>query len=94
MGVRTVFRSGTKLGKFIKLGKDPLERLDRKNVVNKINCKFGKCYIGQTKRPLRIRRKEHIDNIKLNEKYHNVISKHLTENRDDTNHYFLWEKKN
>ena len=48
--------------------------------------------MGQTKRPLRIGRKKHIDNIKLNEKYHNVISKHLTKNGNDTNHYFLWEK--
>ena len=74
------------------MGKDLLDRLDKKNVVYKINCKCGKCYIDQTKRSLRIGRKEHINNIKLNEKYHNVISKHLTENGDDTNHYFLWEK--
>ena len=33
-----------------------------------------------------------MDNIKRNEKYHNIISKHLTENRDDADHYFLWEK--
>ena len=92
LGVRTIFHSGTKLSKSIKLGKDPLDRMDKKNVVYKINCKCGKCYMGQTKRPLRIRRKEHFDNIKLNEKYHNAISKNLTENGDDTNHCFLWKK--
>ena len=88
LGVRTIFHSGTKLSKSIKLGKDPLDRMDKKNVVYKINCKCGKCYISQTKRPLRIRRKENFDNIKLNEKYHNAISKNLTENGDDTNHCF------
>ena len=25
-------------------------------------------------------------------KKNNVISKHLTQNGDDTNHYFLWDK--
>ena len=63
-----------------------------KNLVYKFNCKCGKCYIGQTKRPLRIRRREHRDNIKLSEKYHNVISKHLTGNGGTFNHYFLWGK--
>ena len=82
----------TKLSKSIKLGKDPWDRKDKKNIVYKINCKCGKCYIGKTKRPLRIQRKKHFDDIKLNEKYHNAISKNLTENGDDTNHCFLWEK--
>ena len=57
-----------KVSKFIKLDKIPLDRMDKKNVVYKIHCKSGKCYIGQSKRPLRIRRKEHIDNTKLNDK--------------------------
>ena len=87
--MKTIFHSSTKLSKSIKLGNDPLDRMDKKNVVYKINCKCGKYYISQTKRPLRIRRKEHFDNIKLNEKYHNAISKNLTENGDDTNHCFL-----
>ena len=31
--------------------------------------------------------------IKLNEKYHNIISKHLKENKDDLdNHYFHWDE--
>ena len=92
LGVRTVFRSGTKLSKFIKVGKDPLDKMDKKNVACKINCKCRKCYIGLTKHPLRIRRKQHFDNIKLNEKHNNVISKHLKENEDDINHCFLLEK--
>ena len=38
--------------------------------------------VGQTKRPLHIRREEHKNNIKLNPKYHNVITKHILENKN------------
>ena len=41
---------------------------------------------------MKIQRKEHFDNIKLIEKYHDVISKHLPENGDDIKHCFLWEE--
>jgi len=36
-------------------------------------------YIGQTKRHLRTRVKEHFSNIKLHETNHSVISKHRLE---------------
>ena len=48
-------------------------------------------YVGQTKRPLRIRSDEHFKNSNLNEKFHNVISKHRKKYEDDQeNHFFLW----
>ena len=59
--------------------------------------------MGRTKRPLHIRRDEHKNNIKLNPKYHNVISKHILENENNSSSYeILWndfkivhqEKKN
>ena len=37
LGVGTVFRSGTKLSEFIKLGKDPLNKMNKENVAYKIN---------------------------------------------------------
>ena len=47
--------------------------------------------MGQTKRPLHIRREEHENNIKLNHKYHNVISKHILENKNNiSSHEILW----
>ena len=47
--------------------------------------------MGQTKRPLHIRRDEHKNNIKLNSKYHNVISKHILENENNSlSHEILW----
>ena len=54
------------------------------NVVYKFSCMRDKIYIGQTKRFLRVRR-EHINNIKLNEKYYNVFMKHLIEYLNDLN---------
>ena len=60
-------------------------------VITRNSCNCGKCYVGQTKRPLRIRLDEHCKNFSLNEKFHNVISKHRKkyENNQD-NHCFLW----
>ena len=67
--------------------------LSKKNVIYRFSCTCGKCYIGQTKHPLRIRRKGYIDNFKLNEKYHNVISKHSKDNVGDyAKHSIQWEK--
>ena len=48
-------------------------------------------YVGQTKRPLRIRIDEHEKNFNLNEKFHNVISKRRKNYEDDQiNHFFHW----
>ena len=77
--INAIHRINSKLNKFVRLGKDPVSCSDKKNVVYKFNCKCGKTYVGQTKRPLHIRREEHKNNIKLNSKYHSVISKHILE---------------
>ena len=89
--VKVVFRINSKFDSFITLGKDPYEIGEQSNVVYKISCNCGKCYIGQTKCPLRIRLDKHFKNFNLNEKFHNVISKHYKnhENNHD-NHSFLW----
>ena len=89
--VKIVFRNDSKFDRFIALGKDPYEIEEQSNVVYKISCNCGKCYVGQTKRPLRIRLHEHFKNFNLNEKFQNVISKHRKkhENNHD-NHSILW----
>ena len=89
--VKIVFRINSKFDRFITLGKDPYEIREQSNVVYKISCNCGKCYVGQTKRPLRIRLDEHFKNFNLNEKFHNVINKHRKkhENNQD-NHSILW----
>ena len=72
----------------IKLDKDPLDIFEQSNVVYKITCKqCNKKYIGQTGRLLRTTRNEHRNNIKLNEKYHSVVSKHILE----FDHDFNWD---
>ena len=73
----------SKLDKFITLGKDPYEAGEQNNGVYKISCNCGKCYVGQIIRPLRIRIDEHEKNFNLNEKFHNVISKHRKNYEDD-----------
>ena len=81
----TVFRNTSKLDKYIKLGKVPLEKFDISNVFYKIPClDCSKTYVGQTGRMLFIRCDEQKENINLNEKYHNVVTKHWIYNKNDT----------
>jgi len=44
-------------------------------------------YVGQTKRQLKTRVKEHVNNIRLDPSKHSVISEHIT----NFNHNFDWE---
>ena len=86
--LETVFRVDWKLDDFIKLGEDPLDKLNQSNVVYKITCRQCKrTYIGQTGGLLKTRRNEHLNNINLIEKYHNVVSKH----KSKYNHDFNWD---
>ena len=65
----TVFRNTSKLDKYIKLGKDPLEKLENSNVIYNISyLDCSKTYVGQTGRMLFVRCEEHKKNINLNEK--------------------------
>ena len=58
--ITTVFRNTSKLDKYIKLGKDPLEKFENSNVVYKISClDCSKPYVGQTGRMLFVRCDEH-----------------------------------
>ena len=89
----TVFRNTSKLDKYIKLGKDPLEKLENSNVIHKILClDCSKSYVGQTGRMLFVRCEEHKKNINLNEKYHDVVTKHRINNNSDagSHHDFDW----
>ncbi|KAL6417181.1 hypothetical protein ACFW04_014610 [Cataglyphis niger] len=64
---------------------------NRTEVVYKINCKnCSASYIGQTKRHLSIRVKEHFNNIKMHASNLSVISKHKLE----FNHDFDWSAPN
>ena len=78
VSVRLVYRVPFKLSKrFIRLGQDALSKSCRKHVVYKIDCmQCNQIYIGQTKRPLSTRTQGHKCYIRLQTKYHKVITKH------------------
>lgn len=84
--LKLIYTIPKKLDKLIKRGKDKLSKTDRTDIVYKIDCnKCDATYIGQTKRHLNTRIKEHINNIKVHTSNHNVISKHKTEYMHDFN---------
>jgi len=82
------FRCLNKLSRLIKVHKDIDQPLSKNNVVYKIHCKDCEAsYVGQTKRQLKTRLKEHRNNLKLDQSKHSVISEHITK----YNHSFDWE---
>ena len=59
--IRTVFKSGPTLRSLLTNIKDPLPTTKQSNVVYEVPCTCGKVYIGETKRRLETRLKEHKD---------------------------------
>ena len=59
--IRTVFKSGPTLRGILTKVKDPLQTTKQSNVVYEVPCTCGKVYIGETKRRLETRLKEHKD---------------------------------
>jgi len=83
------YRCLNKLNKFIKTHKDREPRSSNNNkVIYKISCKnCDVTYVGQTKRQLKTRLKEHKNNIRLDHSKHSVVSEHII----NFNHNFNWE---
>jgi len=83
------FRCLSKLNRFVKAHKDKDHILSKNNVVYKIFCKnCESTYVGQTKRKLSTRLKEHKNNLKQDQSRHSVISEHTIKH----NHSFDWDK--
>lgn len=75
------------LGRFIKTGKDKIDNFCRSNVVYRLNClECDASYVGQTKRQLNTRLKEHRSNINRAVSP-SVVSTH----RLNLNHEFDWD---
>jgi len=72
------FHCLNKLNRVIKVQKDSNQPSKSSNVVYKINCKdCDASYVGQTKRQLNTRIKEHINNVRLDPSKHSVVSEHI-----------------
>jgi len=73
------FRCLNKLSQFVKAHKDKDHLLSKNNVIYKIFCNnYEATYVGQTKRQLRTRLKEHKNNLKQDQSKYSVISEHIT----------------
>jgi len=78
-----------KLDCIIKRGKDRLDTKSNTDVVYKLECKdCEKVYIGQTKRHLETRVKEHRNNIRNASGNFSVVTNHRLSN----NHEFNWDE--
>jgi len=88
LGCPLAFTIPSTLNMFIKTGKDKIDSLNRCGVVYKINCKDCEVsYVGQTKRRLITRMKEHKNDINKKSGIPSVISSHRL-----LNHEFDWDK--
>jgi len=83
-----VYSCQNNLKKFIKTGKDSLDPMHESGVIYKIDCSnCDASYVGQTKRQLRTRIKEHKSDIYKKSGPPSVISLH----RLDFQHEFNWD---
>ncbi|KYN50277.1 hypothetical protein ALC62_09186 [Cyphomyrmex costatus] len=74
--IKIAYKPINSLNQIIKLGKDKLDKLNNTNVVYKIDCLNCDCsYVGQTKRNLKTRIKEHRADLKKIQNK-SVVSKH------------------
>jgi len=82
------YRGLNKLDRIIKVHKDQTEHQHKNNVIYKIYCKnCNASYVGQTKRQLKTRIREHYNNIKLDDSRHSVVTQRMVKH----NHAFDWK---
>jgi len=84
-----------KLDSLIKNGKDKLDIGQNTGVVYRIDCKdYDQVYIGQTKRHLETRVKEHMNNIKNSSGNYSVVTNHrLSTILNGTNQIFYIKRE-
>jgi len=76
----TGYRILNNLGKIVKTHKDTLDYYNNNNVVYKICCNdCSASYVGQTKRQLKTRTREHVNNSKSISTKPSVITEHIME---------------
>ena len=89
-GVRAVFKSETTLRSQLVRPKDAVDPAKQDGVVYKIPCECGKVYIGQTRRLMQDRIKEHNRDIRLARTETSAVSEHAP----NTRHMPLWNEVN
>ncbi|KYN19992.1 hypothetical protein ALC57_07763 [Trachymyrmex cornetzi] len=85
---KIAYKPMNKLNSIIKTGKDKFNKMELCNVVYKINClSCESSYVGQTKRKVRTRVKEHKSNTTSSISLHSVVAQHQV----NFNHKFNWD---
>ena len=87
-GIRTVFKSDTTLRSHLVRPKDTVNPIRKDNVVYWIARKCSKIYIGEMKRPMQQRMKEHERDIRLARTQTFAVSKHANK----TGHHPHWSE--
>lgn len=85
--IRTIFKTNNTVRSFLTNVKPFNNEQNTKNVVYKIPCHCGKCYIGETSRPVSVRYKEHQDLIRRRDFNKSRIAEHII----DTGHKIDWD---
>ena len=85
--LRTVFKSATTLRNQLTKTK-PTTSKDTKNCIYNIPCECGKSYIGETKRPLAVKTKEHKTSTQRGETAKSGIAQHVWDHK----HSIRWSE--
>ena len=88
-GVKTFYSRSAKLRDILSHPKDPLPK-DHAPCVYSIPCSCGEQYIGQTKRPLKVRLSEHQAATRKGKKEHSALAEHAC----NEGHEPLWKETN
>ncbi|KYN12115.1 hypothetical protein ALC57_15729, partial [Trachymyrmex cornetzi] len=85
---KIAYKPMNKLNSIIKTGKDKLDKMEQCNEVYKINClNCESSYVGQTKRKIKTRLKEHKSSTSNSNTVHNVVAQHQIKYE----HKFNWD---
>ena len=88
--IRTVFRCGLTLWKYLFGVKPSIEYNMTKNYVYSIPCSCGKVYKGETCRPLKITLEEHGKEVVWGEIEKSGMADHIWKEKE--NHLLLWDE--
>jgi predicted GIY-YIG superfamily endonuclease len=77
--IKTVFKTRQTLRSFLTRTRPHREVQDMRKCIYSIACECGRCYIGETGRPLVVRIREHMNNLKQGLMEKSRLAKHAYE---------------